>query len=90
MACVFTLFTVAVPPVHSAFVVFEKAPGSYPAVRVATMIVLFNPFIRVTLLEAGHFGPVHAPGAGLSDVYSSPVEAVSPTALCAVSERQDE
>lgn len=85
-----TLFTVAVPPVHSAFVVSEKTPGSDPAVRVATVIVLSNSLIRVALLEAGYFGPVHAPGTGLGDVYRSPVEAISPRALRAVCERQDE
>lgn len=53
-----TLFTVTVPPVHSASVVPEKAPGSDPAVRVATVIVLSYSFARVALLEAGHFGPV--------------------------------
>lgn len=86
----FTLFTVAVPPVHSAFVVPKKAPGSDPSVRVATVVVLPYPLIRVALLEAGHFGPVHAPCAGLGDVYRSPVETVFPTALDAVGERQDE
>lgn len=85
-----TLFTVTVPPVHSASVVPEKAPGSDPAVRVATVIVLSYSFARVALLEAGHFGPVHAPGAGLGDVYRSTVEPVFPAALDAVSERQDE
>lgn len=84
-----TLFTVTVPPVHSASVVPEEAPGSDPAVRVAAVIVFPYPFARVALLEAGHFGPVHAPGAGLGDVYSSPVEAVLPAALDAVGERQD-
>lgn len=86
----FTLFTVAVPPVHSASVVSKKAPGSDPAVRVATVIVLSYSFIRVALLEAGYFGPVHAPGAGLGDVYRTPVEGVFPTALDAVIKRQDE
>lgn len=85
-----TLFTVTVAPVHSASVVPEKAPGSDPAVRVATVIVLPYSFARVALLEAGHFGPVHAPGAGLGDVYRSTVEPVFPAALDAVSERQDE
>lgn len=89
-ACVFTLFAVAVPPVHPASVVPEKAPGSDPAVRVATVIVLAYSFARVALPEAGHFGPVHAPGAGLGDVYRSPVEIVFPTALRAVGERRDE
>lgn len=86
----FTLFTVAVPPVRSASVVPEKAPRSDPAIRVAAVIVLSYPFPRVALLKAGHFGPVHATGPGLGDVYRSPVEAVFPTALDAVSERQDE
>lgn len=86
----FTLFTVAVPPVHPAFLVSEKAPGSDPAVRVATVIVLSYPFARVTLLEAADLGPIHAPSAGLGDVYRSPVEAVLPTALDALGERQDE
>ncbi len=85
-----TLFTVAVAPVHSPSVVPEKAPGSDSAVRVATEIVLSYSFARVALLEAGHFCPVHAPGPGLSDVYRSPVEAVSPPALDAVRERLDE
>lgn len=84
-----TLFTVTVPPVHSASVVPEEAPGSDPAVRVAAVIVFPYPFPRVALLEAGHFGPIHAPGAGLGDVYRSPVEAVLPAALDAVGERQD-
>lgn len=86
----FTLFTVAVAPVHSASVVPEKAPRSDPAVRVTTVIVLSYSFAQVALLEASHFGPVHAPGAGLGDVYRSLVETVSPTALDAVGERQDE
>lgn len=86
----FTLFTVAVPPVHSAFVVPKKAPGSDPAIRVATVIVLSYSFARVALLEAGHLGPVHALSAGLGDVYRSLVEAVFAAALDAVSERQDE
>lgn len=86
----FTLFTVAVPPVYSASVVPEKAPGSDPAVRVTAVIVVSYSFARVALLEAGDFGPVHAPGAGLGDVYRSPVEAVFPTALDAVGKRQDE
>lgn len=89
-ACVFTLFTVAVPPVCSAFVVPKKAPGSNPAVRVAAVIVLPYPFTRVALLEADHFGPVHAPCPGLSDVYRAPVEPVFPTAPDAVGERRDE
>lgn len=86
----FTLFTVAVPPVYSAFVVPEKAPGSDPAVWVAAVIVLSNAFARIALPESGHFGPINAPGAGLCDVYGSPVEAVFPTAPNAVGERQDE
>lgn len=86
----FTLFTVAVPPVYSASVVPEKAPGSDPAVRVSAVIVVSYSFARVALLEAGDFGPVHAPGAGLGDVYRSPVEAVFPTALDTVGKRQDE
>lgn len=89
-ACVFTLFTVAVAPVHSARVAPEKAPGSDPAVRVAAVVVLSYPFARVALPEAGHLGPVHAAGAGLGDVYRPPVEAVSPAALDAVGEGQDE
>lgn len=89
-ACVFTLFTVAVAPVHSASGVLKKAPGSDPAVRVATVIVLPYSFARVALLEAGHFGPVHAPDAGLGDVYRAPVETVFAAALDAVGERQDE
>ena len=86
----FTLFTVAVAPVHSSSVVHEKAPGSDPAVRVAAVVVLSYSFSRVALLEAGHLGPVHAPGAGLGDVYRPPVETVSAAALDALSERQDE
>lgn len=86
----FTLFTVAVPPVYSASVVPKKAPGSDSAVRVATVVVLAYAFARVALLEAGHFGPVHAPGTGLGDVYRSPVEAVFSTASGAVGERKDE
>lgn len=86
----FTLFTVAIPPVHSASVIPEKTPWSDPAVRVAAVIVLSYPFARVALLEAGDLGPVHTPGAGLRDVYRSPVETVFPTALDAVGERQDE
>lgn len=85
-----TLLTVTVPPVHSASVVSEKAPRSDPAVRVATVVVFPYSFARVALLEAGHFCPVHAPGAGLGDVYRSTVEPVLPAALDAVSERQDE
>lgn len=85
-----TLFTVTVPPVHSASVVPEKAPGSDPAVRIATVIVFSYSFARVALSEAGHFGPVHAPGAGLCDVYRSAVEPGFAAALGAVSERQDE
>lgn len=86
----FTLFTVAVSPVHSSFVVPEEAPGSNPAVRVATPAVLPYSLARVAFREAVHFGPVHAPGAGLGDVYGSPVEAAFPTALNAVGERADE
>lgn len=86
-ACVFTVFTVAVSPVHPASVVFKKAPWSDPAIRVATVIVLPNSFARVALLEAAHFGPVHAPGAGLGDVYRAPVETVFAAALDAVGER---
>ena len=89
-AWVFTLFTVAVTPVHSASLVPEKAPGSDPAVRVAAVVVLSDPFARVALPEAGHFGPVHAPAAGLGDVYRPPVEAVLPAAPDAVGEGQDE
>lgn len=85
-----TLFTVTVPPVHSASEVPEKAPGSDPAVRIATVIVFSYSFSRVALSEAGHFGPVHAPGAGLCDVYRSAVEPGFAAALGAVSERQDE
>ncbi|KAF3852073.1 hypothetical protein F7725_005428 [Dissostichus mawsoni] len=75
---------VAIAPVSSAFVVPKKAPGSDPAVRVAAVVMLSNSFARVALLEAGHFGPVHTPGAGLGDVYRSPVETVFPTALDAL------
>lgn len=89
-ACVFTLFTVAVAPVHSARVAPEKAPGSDPAVRVAAVVVLSYPFARVALTEAGHLGPVHAADARLGDVYRPPVEAVSPAALDAVGKGQDE
>lgn len=86
----FTLFTVAVPPVYSASVVPKKAPGSDSAVRVATVVVLAYAFARVPFVEAGDIGPVHTPGAGLSDVYRSPVEAVFPTTPGTVGERQDE
>lgn len=86
----FTLFTVAVTPVYPAFVVPEKAPGSDPAVWVAAVVVLSNPFARVALLESGHFGPVHAPAARLGHVYGSPVEAVLSAAPNAVGERQDD
>lgn len=86
----FTLFTVAVAPVHSASVVPEKAPGSDPAVRVPAVVVVSYSFARVALPEAGHLAPVHAPCAGLGDVYRSPVEAVFAAALHAVGERQDE
>lgn len=85
-----TLFTVAVSPVHSASVVPKKAPWSNPAVRVATLIVLPDAFARMALLKAGHLGPVHAAGAGVRDVYGSPVESVSAAALSAVGERQDQ
>lgn len=89
-ACVFTLFTVAVAPVHSASVGPEKAPGSDSAVRVPTLIVVSYSLPRVALLEASDLGPVHAAGAGLGDVYRPQVKAVFPTALDAVGERQDE
>lgn len=86
----FTLFTVAVAPVHPASVAPEEAPGSDPAVRVAAVVVLSYALARVAVPEAGHLGPVHAPGAGLRDVYGPPVKAVSAAALDAVGERGDE
>lgn len=84
------MFTVTVPPVHSAFVVPKKAPGSDPTIRVAAVIVISYAFPWVALREAGHFCPVHASGAGLCDIYRPPVEAVLPAALDAVGERQNE
>lgn len=84
-----TLFTVTVSPVHSAPVVSKEAPRSDPAVRVPALIVLPDAFPRMALLEAGHLGPVHAAGAGVRDVYGSPVESVPAAALYAVGERQD-
>lgn len=85
-----TLFTVAVSPVCSAFVVLEETPGTDPAVRVAAVVVLSYPFARVALFESGHLSPVHAPAAGLGDVHDSPVEAVFPPAPRALGEREDE
>lgn len=85
-----TLFTVAVSPVHSASVVLKKAPGSNPAVRVATLIMFPDAFARVALLEAGHLRPVHAARARVRDVHGSPVESVPAAALDAVGERQDQ
>lgn len=69
----FTMFTVAVPPVNSAFVVPKKAPGTDPAVRVAAVVVLSYPFARIALFESGHLRPVHAPAGGLGHVDGSPV-----------------
>lgn len=89
-ACMHTLFTVAVSPVCSAFVVLEEAPGTDPAVRVAAVVVLSYPFARVALFESGHLCPVHAPAARLGDVHDSPVGAVFPPAPCALGEREDE
>lgn len=86
----FTLFAVAVAPVHPASVVPEEAPGSDPAVRVAAVVVLADAFARVPFPEATHVGPVHAPSAGLGNVYRSPVESVFPAAADAFGERQDE
>lgn len=85
-----TLFTVTVSPVHSASVVPKEAPGSNPAVGVAALIVFPDAFSRMALLEAGHLGPVHTAGAGVRDVYGSPVESVPAAALNAVGERQDQ
>lgn len=83
----FTLFTVAVSPVNSAFVVPEETPGSDPAVRVAAVVVLSYPSVWIALFESGHLGPVHAPAAGLGHVDGSPVRAVLPPAPCALGER---
>lgn len=68
----------------------EKTPGSDPAVWIATVIMISNPFPRIPLLEAGNFGPVNASGSGLGGVYRSPVESVFPSALDAIGERQDQ
>lgn len=84
------MFTVTVPPVHPASGVPEKAPGSDPAVRVATVVVFSYTFAGIALLKAGHIGPVHAPVAGLGDIYRSAVETVFSAALDAGRERQDE
>lgn len=89
-ACGPTLFTVTVPPVQPASGAPEKAPGSDPAVRVATVIVFSYTFAWVALLKAGHIGPVHAPLAGLGYVYRSAVETVFSAALDAGREGQDE
>lgn len=85
-----TLFTVTVSPVHSASVVPKEAPGSNPAVGVAALVVFPDAFSRMALLETGHLGPVHAAGAGVRDVYGSPIESVPAAALNAVGERQDQ
>lgn len=84
-----TLFTVTVPPVHPPSGVPKKAPGSDPAVRVATLAVFSYTFARVALPKADHIGPVHALVAGLGDVYRSAVETVFSAALDAGRERRD-
>lgn len=89
-ACGPTLFTVTVAPVQPASGAPEKAPGSDPAVRVATVVVLSYTFARVALLKAGHIGPVHAPLAGLGYIYRSAVETVFSAALDAGREGQDD
>lgn len=89
-ACCPTLFTVTVSPIHPASRVPEKAPGSDPTVRIATVVVFSYTFARVALPNAGHIGPVHAPVAGLGDIYRSAVETVFFAALDAGRERQDE
>lgn len=83
-----TLFTVAVAPVHSASGVPKKAPGSDPAIRVATLVVFSQPFAWVALPKAGHTGPVHALVARLGYVYRPAVETVLSEALDAGRERR--